>query len=391
MNHQGALSFGGRVIASGQLFKIFVPVKTTQAKIGITSSPPDGFYWLTDATGVYANPGLSRAYTAVLPSVAAAGPQIFFQRPGAVPFWKTGAGVTPGTESRAEFFMNLWPAGKTGTLCPVVTRRDLTPSQPGYLAASCALFESQGWGKNVTTQLDQVLRIVNIPDVAKGPLGGWAPIAFDQPGELDKPMRITWTFTPTDGSGAVTGAQDFRTLAGPDTDGDGVVDLSDACPAVKGTTANGCLPPPAADADKDGASDTADRCPTVSAVGFLNGCPKGMALGVRSGAKLRRTKLLRGLTIPVACAVKAPVLVSLTVSRATARRLGLKAKGATLTIGSGRATCGTAKGSTLPLKVLRGAAKRVKAQRRAFSATLVIRPTTSAGGIGSVTIPIKVG
>jgi hypothetical protein len=48
----GALSFGFRPLASGQLFEIFVPVKSTAPLVGIGASPADGFRWLTNATGV---------------------------------------------------------------------------------------------------------------------------------------------------------------------------------------------------------------------------------------------------------------------------------------------------------------------------------------------------
>jgi Thrombospondin type 3 repeat len=59
----------------------------------------------------------------------------------------------------------------------------------------------------------------------------------------------------------------------PDTDGDGVPDSADACPATPGPPENnGCPPPPpAADRDGDGVADTADRCPDVP--GPPSGCP----------------------------------------------------------------------------------------------------------------------
>ena len=153
-----ALSFGSRLIASGQLFKIFVPVRTSQPKIGITSSPPDGFYWLSNATGVYANPGLSRAYSAVLPSAGGSTPQVFFSRPPATPFWQKSASA--GQESRVELFVNLYSAGLGGTLCPTITRTDV--AQPDNVSASCALFEGVGWGKTVGSGQYDVLQIVNI-------------------------------------------------------------------------------------------------------------------------------------------------------------------------------------------------------------------------------------
>lgn len=61
--------------------------------------------------------------------------------------------------------------------------------------------------------------------------------------------------------------------APPDSDGDGIPDASDACPAVPGTMPDGCqiaAPPP--DSDGDGVPNASDACPLV--VGTLpNGCP----------------------------------------------------------------------------------------------------------------------
>jgi outer membrane protein OmpA-like peptidoglycan-associated protein len=65
----------------------------------------------------------------------------------------------------------------------------------------------------------------------------------------------------------------------PDTDGDGIVDAQDACPALKGVPSadpkqNGCPP----DTDGDGIRDDVDACPHEK--GFANpdpaknGCPK---------------------------------------------------------------------------------------------------------------------
>jgi hypothetical protein len=58
--HQGGLQFGFRPRANGQFFWIFVPVTSSAELIGAAGpSPGHGFTWLTDATGVYANPGRS--------------------------------------------------------------------------------------------------------------------------------------------------------------------------------------------------------------------------------------------------------------------------------------------------------------------------------------------
>ena len=63
-----------------------------------------------------------------------------------------------------------------------------------------------------------------------------------------------------------------------DSDGDGVLDDADRCPAERGVPENaGCpLPPtapPARDADGDGVPDDQDRCPTERGVPENSGCP----------------------------------------------------------------------------------------------------------------------
>jgi hypothetical protein len=55
---------------------------------------------------------------------------------------------------------------------------------------------------------------------------------------------------------------------GPDADGDAVLIERDRCPAIRGTTDDGCL-----DADGDGVSDAADQCGTVAGLG-RDGCPQ---------------------------------------------------------------------------------------------------------------------
>ena len=62
----------------------------------------------------------------------------------------------------------------------------------------------------------------------------------------------------------------------PDTDGDGIVDGSDACPEVAGLAAlNGCP-----DADGDGVTDANDACPQVAGLASLKGCPDADKDGV---------------------------------------------------------------------------------------------------------------
>jgi outer membrane protein OmpA-like peptidoglycan-associated protein len=66
------------------------------------------------------------------------------------------------------------------------------------------------------------------------------------------------------------------TLSGcPDADGDGVADKDDKCPTVAGSIRNnGC---PAKDTDGDGVNDDEDNCPDVKGVKDNSGCPPGPA------------------------------------------------------------------------------------------------------------------
>ena len=59
----------------------------------------------------------------------------------------------------------------------------------------------------------------------------------------------------------------------PDADGDGVPDPSDNCPTVSGPASNGGCPLPPADTDGDGIPDASDACPAQAAPGTANGCP----------------------------------------------------------------------------------------------------------------------
>jgi len=69
-----------------------------------------------------------------------------------------------------------------------------------------------------------------------------------------------------------------------DSDGDGFVDTSDACPTQPGVAPNGCPPPPPpVDTDRDGIPDAQDPCPTEAEDGAQpapsDGCPNKDADG----------------------------------------------------------------------------------------------------------------
>ena len=70
---------------------------------------------------------------------------------------------------------------------------------------------------------------------------------------------------------AVPGVKEYQGCPIPDTDGDGITDDKDKCPNVKGLAKyNGC---PIPDTDKDGINDEEDKCPAVFGLIRYKGCP----------------------------------------------------------------------------------------------------------------------
>ena len=271
--NSGAWSLGFRPLASGQLFQIFVPVISTHPLVGAGTSPPDGFRWLTDATGVYANPGLSTVWANVFSAPSGSTPFVYFAHEAAIPFWKANASAgPPDTRNRAEFCANLYTAGLAGNLCFQIIR-----VSDKSVRADCKTVG--GWNGSVAAGEPDLVQVLPAPEVT-GPHGGYAPVYFNGP-ETSEPewgqdMKIVWTFTYGGGTKSVSAEAPFHTLPGPDSDGDGVPDISDECPSVKGTLPNGCMPPVQTDPDGDGVFGAADLCPTINGQGALNGCPGGV-------------------------------------------------------------------------------------------------------------------
>jgi Tol biopolymer transport system component len=84
----------------------------------------------------------------------------------------------------------------------------------------------------------------------------------------------TWQIAnPTPKALNVSGLNGDFCVPPPDSDGDGVPDSSDACPAVAAATPDGCPPAPP-DSDGDGVPDGTDQCPQQAAT-TLTGCPPG--------------------------------------------------------------------------------------------------------------------
>jgi hypothetical protein len=410
--HQGALSFGFRPLASGQLFQIFVPVKSSQALVGAATSPAHGFRWLTDASGVYSNPGQSTVWANVFPASVPGGgtPAVFFARePSVVPFWKADAPTTPfDSRNRVELFANVYTAGLEGNLCYEI-RRISDNTKRG----DCTI--DPGWNGHVNAGQDTV-QVLPDPSVT-GPNGGYAPLFFDGPDkpdpEWDQDMRITWTFTPTNASKPpVSRSADFHTLAGPDSDGDGVADIRDACPSTKGTQANGCLPSVQGDDDNDGAFGANDRCPGVDGKGSVDGCPAtvstpqtpqtpqiptptatvlGGSLTVKKNAKLKRSDILKkGAAIAITCTKDSQAAVSLTVTPKVAKALKIKTK-KDVAIASAKGHCAAAVGATLKLKVASKYKRTLARTKKAFAANLQLTLTEPGGTAAGPKVAVKVG
>lgn len=428
----GTVGAGFRPLPNGSQFSVFVPVKATQQAAGGAGQV---FDWVLDSTGVYANPALSRTNAFIFPAGggSGAGPFVYFSRsPSALPFWKGSAPV--GLRNRAEFFANLYSAGLGGAWTFQIHRTQggaLVGESPQAVGAP----DTYGTGWNPAIAAGPELWQTTATGEALGPNGGYVPFAYDETSEAGVPMRITWRFTPSSGP-PVTGTQDFTTLPGPDADGDGVADGADSCPAVAGTTTDGCLPAAPPDPDGDGVYGDEDACPTVAAPGQLNGCPGGAVppattpdpgtgpgagggttpppvggpaptpgtglptasarpvqllatLTTRRNTRLRAAALRKGLKLKVRCSRDSTAKLVLRVGGAAVKRLGLKGRTATVAQATGR--CTAARGATLTLRPAKRTQARVAKLRRPVSATLALTLTAAGATSGSSTVAVKVG
>ena len=405
--HQGGLQIGFRPLANGQLFWLFVPVKSSAPLIGAGGpSPGHGFTWLTDATGVYANPGRSFVWANVLDSSLGSNPFVYFaSEPAAIPYWKDDAPNDPGngnitTKSRVEWLANLYSAGKTGTFCWELFKGapDASPD-----VSACPPSGFPGWNGAIDTSGD--LWQVFGSGGAAGPNGGYSPLYYDDdpPGTA---FTVRWKFIPTVGPTVFKDAQ-FTTLAGPDQDGDGVANNgTDTCPTVKGTLPNGCLPAVQDDSDKDGVYGAADLCPNTGGDGALNGCPGGIipnpppppppppgpktlvaTLLTKPGAVFKRASLARGAPVKFECTVDSAGSGTLSITKKIATRLGIGTKKKTVAIASGKGACRALGGGSMKIKLLRAYARKVAKAKKPFPATLAVKLTAP----GQIPVTVKRG
>jgi hypothetical protein len=245
---------------------------------------------------------------------------VYFAHDPAIPFWKTDVPALPEeTRNRAEFWANVYTAGLAGELCFQIIR-----VSDKSVRADCTTVG--GWDGKVGAGEPDLVQVLPAPGETTGPNGGYVPVYFNGPKtpepEWGQDMKIVWTYKYEGGAKSVSAEAPFHTLPGPDTDGDGVPDISDECPKIKGTLHNGCLPPVQTDPDGDGVFGSADLCPTVNGQGSLNGCPGGV---VPPSPGPQTTSQATSQATPLTTSLLAPPVISpptVTHRKASAANVG---------------------------------------------------------------------
>ena len=396
--HQGGLQFGFRPLANQQFFWIFVPVTSTAPLVGAGTSPPDGFRWLTDATGVYANPGLSTVWANVFPAGLGNTPQVYFTRdPTVIPFWNKDA--PDGQRNTAEWFANVYSAGTSGNLCFELYA---APTATGPIDQTCGALGGLWNGAIPNTAVCPLPCSVDLWQVeGGGPNKGFTPFYYGD----NETYTIKWIYTHNGGGPPATAATTFTTLNGADLDGDGVGANVDGCPNDKGTLPNGCLPGVEPDPDQDGVYGAADLCPSSAGGGALNGCPGGIVpdppkppdpqlppslvatLLTKQGTVFKRASLAKGAPVKFECTVDSAASGALSITKKVAAKLGIRTKKKTLGIAAGKGQCKAAGGGSLKLKLARAYAKKVKKGKKPFPASLAVKLTAP----GQIPVTVKRG
>ena len=261
---QFTYSIGTPAMANGTMHKVFVPIRSTN------TISNQALQWEVRDPVTYEGMQLSEARVWVFPTnLNQASPNFFFPDRAAVAYWDAKAAA--GQQSKVEFFMNLYTGGQAGKLCYQIRFKN-----DQSLAADCTDDPSLDGTVQAGEGVVQLLMPSNSP--VRGPNGGYAPFYFNQP-FWDTEFQIQWTFK-NNSNQLITASPwiDFRTLAGPDGDGDGVIDSQDKCATTPGTKADGGCPPSLpADTDGDGAVGVQDKCPNLPGNGSLDGCPASPA------------------------------------------------------------------------------------------------------------------
>ncbi len=199
----------------------------------------------------------------------------------------------------------------------------------------------------------------------------------------------------------------FTTLTGPDTDGDGVPDASDACPTVKGSRSNGCAAPLQSDPDGDGVFGAADKCPAANGAGAIDGCPAPVTVPItttptapppppsppikpptlktgKASATLKGTTVTINTGLSITCppgGASCPVSLSATITAAQAAKAKPKPK-KPVVVGSARTTVAAGKTAAISFKL---SSKAASALKRHKHLSIVLTGTTSTGPTGPKT------
>ena len=308
------------------------------------------------------------------------------------------------TKSRVECFANLYSALNTGNFC-----WQLYTARHRHRIA----------GRSTRVQVGSPAGFPRSPNAGdlsqvfgsgerEGPNGGYSPLYYDDdpPGTT---FTVRWKFIPSTGPQVFKDAT-FTTLTGPDQDGDGVPNTgADACPAVKGTLPNGCLPAVQDDPDKDGVYGAADLCPAADGQGAFNGCLGGIVpdipkppdpkptplvatLLTKSGTVFKKASLTKGAPVKFECTVDSAASGALSITKKVATKLKIKTKKKQKTVGiaSGKGQCKAVGGGSLKLKLLRAYAKKVKKAKKPFPASLAVKLTAPGQIPVTVKRPVKI-
>ena len=289
----GSYSVGTPALANGVFQMIFVPVRSSTP---LTGEPA---YWEIHDPSTYEGAVSSRSLVYVF-NTNVAGAAFFMPERAAIPYWDKAQ--PDGQRNRVEFFANLYTANRAGYLCYELR-------QAGSNTVDFDCNDDPSYDGTVTAGSG----LVQVTSKVGGPNGGYSPLSF-LPGGYDKDYTIQWFFkTSRYGGSTITSSNKiaFHSLAGPDTDGDGVVDVADKCPGTAGTAGNsGCPPSTPADTDGDGVVGVADKCPQADGKGSLDGCPGSTGPGPTPSPQktmalpksLRQAKAVKSTT-PSVCKV----------------------------------------------------------------------------------------
>ncbi len=261
---QFTYSIGTPAMANGTMHKVYVPIRST------STLSNQALQWEVRDPVTMEGMQLSEARVWVFPTnLNQASPNFFFPDKAVSAYWDTKAAA--GQQSKVELFMNLYTGGQAGSLC-----YQLRFKSDQSIAGDCSVDP----GFNGTVQAGQSVVQLLVPQNSplRGPNGGYAPFYFNQP-YWDTEFQLQWTFRGQSNQVLATSQWfDVRTLAGPDGDGDGVIDSQDKCATTPGTKADaGCPPSLPADTDGDGVVGVQDKCPSTPGNGSLDGCPASAA------------------------------------------------------------------------------------------------------------------